>query len=128
MIFRTIDPIVRQLEHLGLGRAAATRLSRSGTAVDIEAGKLLCREGERGSQAFLLLEGEAQVRVDGRVIVVGPGDIVGELATLDPHRTRNATVTTSTPVRVLVFDVGTFRYLAQQDDLRARLAPDRVAA
>jgi len=61
-------------------------------------------------------------------VVTGPGDVVGELATLDPYRTRNATVTTSSPVRVLVFDVGTFRYLAQQDDLRARLAPRRVAA
>jgi len=128
VIFRTTDPIIRQLEHLGIDRAAATRLSRSGTAVDMEAGKLLCREGERGSQAFLLLEGEAQVHVGGRTITVGPGDVVGELATLDPYRTRNATVTTSSPVRVLVFDVGTFRYLAQQDDLRARLAPRRVAA
>ncbi len=90
-------------------------------------GTVLCRAGERGTQAFLLLEGEAQVEAGDAVITVGPGEVIGELATLDFRRTRNATVTTTTAVRVLVFDVGTYRFLADQDDLRARLAPDRAA-
>ena len=54
--------------------------------------------------------------------------MVGELATLDPHRTRNATVVAAGPIEVLVFDVATYRALARLDDLRSRLAPERVAA
>jgi CRP-like cAMP-binding protein len=61
-------------------------------------------------------------------VTVGAGDVVGELATLDPHRTRNATVVAAGPIEVLVYDVATYRSLAQVDDLRSRLAPARVAA
>ncbi len=99
-----------------------------GTVVDLRPDTVLCRQGERGTQAFLLIDGQAEVRTDDAVIEVGPGDVVGEIATLDPTKTRNATVTTTGPTRVLVFDVGTYRYLADQANLRARLAPDRAAA
>jgi CRP-like cAMP-binding protein len=127
VIPRRRDPIAVRVEQLGLNRAAASRLSRGGTLIDMDPGTVLCRAGERGTQAFLLLEGEAQVDTGDAVITVGPGEVIGELATLDFRRTRNATVTTTTAVRILVFDVGTYRFLADQDDLRARLAPDRAA-
>lgn len=127
-LFTKPDPVVVRLEALGFDRVAATKLSRSGTAVHLAADTMLCREGERGTQAFLLLDGEAQVLAVDGVVSVGPGSVIGELATLDPHRTRNATVVASGPVRVLVFDVATFRFLAQRDDLHGRLAPERQAA
>lgn len=127
-IFTKPDPVVQRLVALRFDRAAAIHLSRSGTVVDLPADTTLCRHGERGTQAFLLLDGHAQVLTDHGLIQVGPGDVVGELATLDPHRTRNATVVTTTATRVLVFDVATYRFLAQQDDLRSRLAPERAAA
>lgn len=125
---RRQDPIVTRLETLGFSRAAASRLSRHGTVVDLAPGVALCHAGERGTQAFVLLSGDALVQTDHAEIKVGPGDAIGEIATLDPHRVRNATVTTTTRVRVLVFDVTTYRSLAAQDDLRPRLAPERVAA
>lgn len=128
MRFGNSDPIVQQLEQLTIDRPAALRLSRAGTALDVADGTVLCRAGERGTQAFLLLAGQAEVNTGDQVIIVGSGSVIGELATLDPLRPRNATVTTTGPARLLVFDVGTFRFLAQQDDLRARLAPDRIAA
>lgn len=128
MLTRRPDPIVTRLETLGFSRAAATRLSHRGTVVDLGAGTTLCRAGERGTQAFLLLGGEAVVQTDDTEITVSPGAAIGELATLDPHRVRNATVRTTTPVRVLVFDVTTYRSLAEQADLRPRLAPKRAAA
>lgn len=117
-----------RLETLGFSRDAASRLSHHGTVVDLGPGVVLCRAGERGTQAFVLLAGEALVQTDQAEITVGPGAAIGELATLDPHRVRNATVTTTSPVRVLVFDVTTYRSLAAQDELRPRLAPERVAA
>ena len=128
MILHRPDPIVRRLEQLGFARHAATQLSQQGAVLDLSPGVVLCRAGERGTQAFVLVGGNAEVQTSDGVFEVGAGDVVGELATLDPHRLRNATVTTTTPVRLLVFDVATFRVLADQADLRERLAPDRLAA
>ena len=128
MITRRHDPITTRLEQLGFARGAASQLSHQGTVIDLEPDVVLCRAGERGTQAFLLLRGNADVHTANAVITIGPGDVVGELATLDPHRRRNATVTTTTPVRLLVFDVSTFRFLAEQDDLRPQLVPHRLAA
>ncbi|MEX2294189.1 MAG: cyclic nucleotide-binding domain-containing protein [Acidimicrobiales bacterium] len=122
------DPIAQRLTHLGIDRRPAGVLSTRGTVLDLGPGRVLCREGERGTQAFLLVEGTAEVATATSVIAIGPGDVVGELATLDPGRSRNATVTTTSPTRVIVFDAGTYRFLAAREDLRARLAPVRTAA
>ena len=128
MRLRRLDQVALRLEELGFPRDAARRLSATGTLLHLDAGYILCREGERGTQAFLLLEGEAEVQVGGQSVLIGAGEVVGELATLDPHRRRNATVLANGPVDVLVFDVKTYRSLAQFDDLRSRLVPVRTAA
>jgi CRP-like cAMP-binding protein len=128
MRHRRIDQVAHRLESLGYPRTAARRLSAGGTLLHLDAGSVLCEEGERGTQAFLLLKGEAEVQLVDDQLIVGAGGVVGELATLDPRRTRNATVVAAGPVEVLVFDVATYRSLARLDDLRGRLAPERVAA
>jgi CRP-like cAMP-binding protein len=99
-----------------------------GTLLFLDAGSVLCEEGERGTQAFLLLDGEAEVQLPDTSLRVGAGAVIGELATLDHRRTRNATVVAAGPVEVLVYDVATYRALAQRDDLHGRLAPERAAA
>jgi CRP-like cAMP-binding protein len=123
---RRVDVVAHRLEELGFGRAAARQLSTAGTLLHLDAGAVLCREGERGTQAFLLLCGEAAVELPDTTVQVGPGEVVGELATLDPHRLRNATVVAAGPVEVLVFDVATYRSLARFEELRDRLAPART--
>ena len=128
MRLRRIDRVAQRLEDLGYLRTAARRLSAGGTLLHLDAGSVLCEEGERGTQAFLLLQGEAEVHLADNRVIVGAGGVVGELATLDPHRTRNATVVAAGPIELLVYDVATYRSLARVDDLRSRLAPDRVAA
>ena len=128
MRLRRLDQVALRLEELGFPRDAARRLSATGTLLHLDAGYILCREGERGHQAFVLLEGEAEVRVGADSLLLGAGEVVGELATLDPHRRRNATVLANGPIDVLVYDVETYRSLAQVDDLRSRLAPVRTAA
>jgi CRP-like cAMP-binding protein len=125
---RRVDLVAERLEDLGFPRDAARRLSAGGTLLHLDAGSVLCREGERGTQAFLLLRGEAEVQLADAPVVLRAGDVAGELATLDPHRLRNATVVAAGPVEVLVYDVATFRSLAKVDDLRSRLVPQRVAA
>ena len=127
-LLRRPDPVAAQLVELGIAPVGAGRLSRNGTLLDVRADTILCEEGERGTQAFLLLEGEAHVRTADGVIPVGPGSVIGELATLDPHRTRNATVVAHTPLVVLAFDVRTYRDMARDDDLHEHLAPERTAA
>ncbi len=63
-----------------------------------------------------------------RVVTLGAGDVVGELATLDPARTRNATVVATTELLVLVFDARTFNSLAREQALASILRPERSAA
>lgn len=128
MAIRPHDHVADGLEQLGFGRGAARRLSRAGTLLDVGPDTVLCEEGERGSQALLLLEGAARVLTPDAVIEVGPGAVIGEIATLDRRLSRTASVVTSSPARILVFDVPTFRSLASQGDLRERLAPNRTAA
>lgn len=127
-MLRRTDPIAHQLESLGFARAAAEQLSLGGTIIAVPANDTLCREGERGLEAFLILEGEAHVLLTERVVPVGPGDVVGELAALDRSRTRNATVVAATDLLVLVFDVRTFGALADDPALRCVLRPERIAA
>ena len=125
---RRIDQVAQRLEALGYPREAARRLSVEGTLLRLDGGSILCTAGERGTQAFLLLDGVVDVHLADGPLPVGAGGVIGELATLDHRRRRNATVTAHGPVDVLVYDVATYRALAQLDDLRSRLAPDRVAA
>jgi CRP-like cAMP-binding protein len=76
----------------------ATQPKTSGLPV----GTTLVREGEPGSEAFLIVEGTASVTIgDREIALLGPGDHFGELALLDVAA-RQATVTALTPLEVLV--------------------------
>lgn len=119
------DPLARKLRALGLPEPAARRLALAGTPIDVPAGTALVTKGERGAEAFLLVEGEAVVELDDQQVVDGPGAVIGELAVLDSSARRNATVRTTAPSLVLVYDVQTFRSLAATDELRAILVPPR---
>jgi CRP-like cAMP-binding protein len=128
MRIRRIDHVAHRLETLGFPPDAAHQLSLSGTLLHLDAETVLCTEGQPGFEAFLLLEGEVDVRLADTTIRVGAGSVIGELATLDRRRTRNATVVAAGPVEVLVYDVATYRSLAEVENLRSRLVPDRAAA
>jgi len=70
--------------------------------LDLKVGKVLIQEGERGSEFFVIVSGEVEVRRKGRKIAtLGSGAFVGEMALLS-KAPRNATVTAATPVDVLV--------------------------
>jgi CRP/FNR family cyclic AMP-dependent transcriptional regulator len=72
------------------------------TEVSLPAGKVLARQGERGLQMFILLDGNASVTRDGRLLATRTaGDVVGELGILS-GRPRNATVVAETELRTLV--------------------------
>jgi CRP/FNR family cyclic AMP-dependent transcriptional regulator len=80
--------------------------------IDLRKDKELIREGSRGREFFVLLEGEANVTKDGRRINrLGAGDFFGEIALVARSPIRTATVTATTPVRLLVVTEQNFRGL-----------------
>ena len=70
--------------------------------LDLPEGTVLITEGERGREFFVLVDGTVSVTRKGRRIsTLGAGDWVGEIA-LVSDVPRTATVTATSPVRVLV--------------------------
>jgi hypothetical protein len=68
-------------------------------------GETLVRQGDEGSDVFLVLDGILSVEIDGeQVAELGPGAIVGERAAFEGGR-RTATLTATTPCRVAIFDL-----------------------
>ena len=78
-----------------------------------EEGSALTTQGSVGRDCFVIVEGEAAVQIDGRIVAaVGPGDCVGELALLDGGR-RTATVVARTPMRLYTLRTAEFRALLE---------------
>lgn len=77
--------------------------------LDVPAGKVLAQEGEIGHEFFVIDQGTAEVTRGGEHVAdLGPGDFFGEMALLEEDR-RTATVTASSPVRVIVMTRQSFR-------------------
>jgi CRP-like cAMP-binding protein len=89
---------------------------------DVSPGVNLTGEGASGYSFYILSDGTASVTIDGvEVNTLGPGDFFGELAILGDG-VRTATVTTTSPSRLLVLFGTEFRQLQQeQPDLASRI-------
>jgi CRP/FNR family cyclic AMP-dependent transcriptional regulator len=80
------------------------KIAKAGDEVVVPAGYVMADQGQTGREAYVLLEGSATVRRNGKkVATAGPGTLVGELSLLD-HGPRTATVTADTECNVLVLD------------------------
>jgi CRP/FNR family transcriptional regulator, cyclic AMP receptor protein len=78
------------------------QIAKATVELTIDEGKEFVTQGDIGREAFIIVEGRADVSRGGQKISeLGPGDCVGELALLD-HGPRTATVTAATPLTVLV--------------------------
>src|SRR5436190_9937333 len=79
--------------------------------IDLPEHKSLIRQGERGREFFVLLDGEVDIIRDGtRIDTMHSGDFFGEIA-LVSNVPRTATVTATMPIRVLVITDRDFRML-----------------
>jgi CRP-like cAMP-binding protein len=83
--------------------------------IDFREGKELIREGSPGREFFVLVDGTVDVRRKGRKIdSLGAGNFFGEMALLT-RAPRNATITTTSPVRALVVAEPNFRRLLREN-------------
>ncbi|HYL39989.1 MAG TPA: cyclic nucleotide-binding domain-containing protein, partial [Candidatus Binatus sp.] len=86
----------------GLGRTELEELGQLVDEVDVPAGHVLMRQGDRGDEMFVVVSGELDIDRDGRWInKVGPGAAVGEMSLLS-EGPRTATVTTVGATSLLV--------------------------
>jgi CRP/FNR family transcriptional regulator, cyclic AMP receptor protein len=108
---------LEQLRKIPLLSSCSTRelqqIARAADEVEVTAGTTLMQQDTRALEAFVIMEGHAEVRRDGKLVAtVGPGDCVGELGLLD-NEPRNATVLAIEPMRLLVLSSRAFSALLE---------------
>jgi CRP/FNR family transcriptional regulator, cyclic AMP receptor protein len=87
------------------------RIAGLTTPMNVAPGKVLAREGEGGSEFFVVVEGTAVAKINDELVgTLSPGSFFGELALLD-RGPRTATVTASTAMTVLVLSRPEFHEL-----------------
>ncbi len=105
----------KHLEHLAeiplfsaLSKRDLQTIAKASNEITREAGAVLVDQGDAGREAFVIIEGTATVKRNGRKVgVLGPGSSIGEMSLLD-HGPRTATVTADTPMTVLVLSAREF--------------------
>ncbi len=108
------------------------RIAGLADEVDLADGKVLTREGERGREFFVILDGTAEVRIGGRRRAsLGRGDFFGEIA-LVADVPRTATVTATSDLHALVITDRAFRSLLRDSpDIQGKVlaaVAERLAA
>ena len=105
----------KHLEHLAeiplfsaLSKKDLGRIAKASNEISVDTGHVLVDQGDAGREAFVLIEGTATVRRNGKKVgTLSSGDAIGELALLD-HGPRTATVTAATPLTALVLSAREF--------------------
>ena len=96
------SPVFTTMAESALERELSATLMQHGRpdVRELEEGTELTRQGDEGSELYVILDGMVSVEVDGRDLGdLGPGAVVGERALLEGGR-RTATVRAVTHVRV----------------------------
>jgi CRP-like cAMP-binding protein len=115
----------------GLSKHELEEVAQLADEVEVEAGRVLGREGSIAYEFFVIEDGTASVEVDGQPVVeLGPGEWFGEIGLLASDR-RTATVVAKTPMRLAVIFGPNFRDLTRRlpgvgETIRAEIA-ERLA-
>ena len=97
----------------GCSKGELNELALVADEIDLREGRTLVREGQSGREFFVLIEGTVRVSRKGRKLTdLGPGDWFGEIALLT-KTPRTATVTATSPLRVLVITDRSFRHVVE---------------
>jgi CRP/FNR family transcriptional regulator, cyclic AMP receptor protein len=98
----------------GCSKTELQRIASLADELDLGDGATLIREGERGREFIVIAEGTVNVTRNGKQLrELGAGDFIGEIA-LVADVPRTATVTATSPVRLLVVTDRAFRGLLEQ--------------
>ena len=90
------------------------KIAKASDEIAVKAGTTLVDQGQQGREAFIVVDGTASVKRNGRKITsLGPGAVIGELSLLD-RGPRTATVTADTDMTVLVIDQRNFAGVIDQ--------------
>jgi CRP-like cAMP-binding protein len=116
-----------------LDKQALQDVAHIADELDLPSGKVMAKQGDRGREFFVLLDGEAEVtKGDRRINTMKKGDFFGEIA-LVTKMPRTASVTATRDVRVLVITERDFTALLKRapevgrgvaEALAERLAPE----
>jgi CRP/FNR family cyclic AMP-dependent transcriptional regulator len=99
----------------GLRRRHLKRLAGVADVGDFMAEHTIVREGEPGDAFYVVLAGQAKVTSNGKLVNrVLPGDYFGEISLLDGD-VRTATVTTETPMSLLILQRQRFMKLLREE-------------
>jgi len=102
-------PLFGELDHHDLSHVA-----RWVTEERFADGDVLIEEGGLPTDVYLIESGTVDVTHEEQLIAsLGPGDIVGEIALLDPQR-RTATVTATSAVRAVALSVNDFASMDEE--------------
>jgi CRP/FNR family cyclic AMP-dependent transcriptional regulator len=98
----------------GCSKSELQRLASLADELDLADGATLIREGEAGREFIVVAEGTVRVTRGGKKLRdLGAGDFIGEIA-LVADVPRTATVTATSPVRLLVVTDRAFRSVLEQ--------------
>jgi CRP/FNR family cyclic AMP-dependent transcriptional regulator len=108
-----IDLLKRVPLFAGCSKTELRELALVADELDLREDRTLVREGQAGREFFILVEGSVRVSRKGRKLGdLGPGDWFGEIALLT-DTPRTATVTATSPIRVLVITDRSFRRVVE---------------
>ena len=95
-------------------KAELQRIASLADELDLGEGATLIREGERGREFLVVVDGTVSVTKRGKKVRdLGAGDFIGEIALISDVP-RTATVTATSPVRLLVVTDRAFRGLIEE--------------
>ena len=108
--------VLRQVPFFeGLSTKVLARIDQHLDDVTVPEGRVLTAQGEAAYEAFIIADGVAEIRVDGKPVRdTEIGELIGEIGLLK-NTMRRATVVAKTPMRLFVLDGREMEALLHED-------------
>jgi CRP-like cAMP-binding protein len=115
---KSAEGLIHELQQLSVFRQCSHKeleaLTRIGTIIRVDPGYTFMRQGRRGWEFFVVMDGSARCLVNNHVVAhYGKGDFFGEMAIID-NAPRSATVEADTDMTVLVVDSREFATMLER--------------
>jgi CRP/FNR family transcriptional regulator, cyclic AMP receptor protein len=112
----------------GMTNKELREIARATVELQVEQGREFVTQGDVGREAFIIVEGTADIVRNGKSIAkLGAGECVGELALLD-HGPRTTSVVAETPLTVLVLGPREFSGLLEEVPTLSRKIMEALAS